>query len=189
MIEVLHHDFIAEKERPQGGFTLIELMVVVAIVGILVSIAGPQFQKYQRKARQSEAKIALAAIFGLEKSFFNEYSAYAPDLVAIGYSPEGLKRFYNHGLCNGPPSGTITGWAGGAFTTPYYLMTGSPFTYAFNLAPGNTCNIPAVLDAWCNVNDSQMFTAFANGVLCASCYNDTWIINHNKILTNCGNGL
>ena len=66
--------FIAQ--RSQKGFTLIELMIVVGIIGILVAIAAPNFSRYQSKARQSEAKIALAAVYGAEKSFYSEYSSY-----------------------------------------------------------------------------------------------------------------
>lgn len=65
--------------RSQSGFTLIELMIVVGVIGILVSIAVPSFQKYQRKAMQSEAKLALAAIYTAEQAFYSEYAAYVFD--------------------------------------------------------------------------------------------------------------
>ena len=48
--------------RKQEGFTLIELMIVVAIIGILAAIAIPNFLQYQMKSRQSEAKTNLMAI-------------------------------------------------------------------------------------------------------------------------------
>jgi type IV pilus assembly protein PilA len=69
--------------RKQEGFTLIELMIVVAIIGILAAIAIPNFLQYQMKSRQSEAKTNLQAIKTSEVAFQGERGCY------IGVQPEG----------------------------------------------------------------------------------------------------
>jgi len=82
-----------------AGFTLVELMVVVAIIGILASIAIPNYSRFQSKTRQSEAKIALSAIYSAETSFAVEAGTYTECLKATGYSPEiGVTRYYAIGL-------------------------------------------------------------------------------------------
>jgi len=71
----------------RGGFTLIELMIVVAIIGILAAIAIPNFLRFQLKAKSSEGKTNLAAIRTAEESFFAEYGVYVssePSPTAIG---------------------------------------------------------------------------------------------------------
>ena len=55
--------------RKQEGFTLIELMIVVAIIGILAAIAIPNFIQYQMRSRTSEAKTNLSAIKTAELAF------------------------------------------------------------------------------------------------------------------------
>jgi len=70
--------------KGQKGFTLIELMIVVAIIGILAAIAIPNFLQYQMKSRQSEAKTNLQAIRTSEISFQAERGCY------IGAAPEGV---------------------------------------------------------------------------------------------------
>ena len=59
--------------RNENGFSLIELMVVVAIIGILSAVAVPQFQKFQKKAKQAEAKMGLAAVYTAQKVFHIEH--------------------------------------------------------------------------------------------------------------------
>lgn len=60
----------------EEGFTLIELMIVTAIIGVLAAIAIPSFMQYQTRARQSEAKISLGAIYTLQVAYFVEAARY-----------------------------------------------------------------------------------------------------------------
>ena len=92
--------------KGQKGFTLIELMIVVAIIGILAAIAIPNFLTYQMKARQSEAKTNLQAIRTSEIAFQAERGCY------IGAAAEGVVA---------PAGGTKTiplPWPGTAITAP-----------------------------------------------------------------------
>lgn len=75
------------------GFTLIELMIVVAIIGILAAIAIPNFLKYQCKARQSEAKSNLGAIRVNEEAYYAEYDTYSAETSKIGFEIKGVKKY------------------------------------------------------------------------------------------------
>jgi type IV pilus assembly protein PilA len=83
----------------KGGFTLIELMIVVAIIGILAAIAIPNFLRFQLKAKSSEGKTNLAAIRTAEQSFYSEFGKTdfggggAADFDTLGWSPEGQVFF------------------------------------------------------------------------------------------------
>ncbi len=63
--------------RKQEGFTLIELMIVVAIIGILAAIAIPNFMEYQRKSRTSEAKTNVTSIKTAQMTFQGERGCFA----------------------------------------------------------------------------------------------------------------
>ena len=69
--------------KSNKGFTLIELMIVVAIIGILAAIAIPNFLRFQLKAKSSEGKVNIAAIRTAEESYLAEFGVY----VAAGASP------------------------------------------------------------------------------------------------------
>jgi type IV pilus assembly protein PilA len=79
--------------KNKKGFTLIELMIVVAIIGILAAIAIPNFMNYQCKAKQSEAKSSLGNIRTAQEAYFAEYDTYSSDLGKIGFEPKGTTRY------------------------------------------------------------------------------------------------
>jgi len=78
---------IINRVRPSRtfGFTLIEVMIVVAVVAILAAIAYPSYQEHVRKSRRTEAKTLLLEAQARQEQFFTENNAYAATMSALGY--------------------------------------------------------------------------------------------------------
>ena len=79
--------------RRAGGFTLIELMIAVAIIGILAALAIPNFIRFQARSKQAEARANLKALFTAEKSYFAAHDAYSSKVLDVGFSPERNNRY------------------------------------------------------------------------------------------------
>ncbi len=117
------------------GFSLVELMVVVAIIGILAAVAIPQFAKFQARSRQAEAKAHLSGIFTAEKSFFAEFSQYYGSLKTVGYAPDARNLRYNAGFSALGVAAPAT--VPGADTTMFALNIGTPCMYGGVVAACN----------------------------------------------------
>lgn len=76
--------------RNNKGFTLIELMIVVAIIGILAAIAIPNFLAMQLRAKRSELPTNLDGIRTAEKAYFAEWDVYTADTAVAGEGTDGI---------------------------------------------------------------------------------------------------
>ncbi|MDP7405223.1 MAG: prepilin-type N-terminal cleavage/methylation domain-containing protein [SAR324 cluster bacterium] len=68
------------------GFSLMEVMIVVVIIGILAALAYPSLEKYLKIARQTEAKTNLSAIYTAQKIYFTLHQSYAEDINELDLS-------------------------------------------------------------------------------------------------------
>lgn len=102
--------------RNSKGFTLVELMVVVAIIGLLAAVAIPNFQQYQAKTKTSEAKLQLSALYTAEGSFFMDYDSYGSCLGDMGYNPSGeaAQRYFAVGFASASSATNANAAANGA---------------------------------------------------------------------------
>jgi len=184
-------------KNDRSGFTLVELMIVVAIIGILAAIAIPNYQSYQAKARQTEAKIQLSGAYTAEQAFATENSTYTLCLSQIGYRPDASqKRYYTVGFAAGTQGGTCGpaahdqscyGFAfSGTGAASSVCVTGDTF-YLANVAVGG--GAPAVRTALPSDESactSNSFTVGAAGRVSSSGTNavDAWTMDNTKALRN-----
>ena len=80
--------------KNQAGFSLVELMIVVAIIGILATVAIPNFTRFQAKARQSNAKALLSSYNTAQKAAYAEYTYYPGNFQGAGFKLEGALVYH-----------------------------------------------------------------------------------------------
>lgn len=76
------------------GFTLLELIIVIIVIGILASIALPRFMRVTEKARTAEAKTALSAIRSAQIRYKAQYGTYAGDINATDMTVD--EKYYTY---------------------------------------------------------------------------------------------
>ena len=115
--------------KKTAGFSLVELMVVVGIIGILAAIAVPKLQMFSAKAKRTEAMNMLRQVHTFETSYFAENSTYTPHWNLLAINPASLAGKYYL-------APTLVGGIG----TTYHAWT--------DLQPGITLCPGVVKDVW-----------------------------------------
>ena len=111
------------------GFSLMEVMIVVVIIGILAALAYPNLEKYLKIARQTEAKTNLSAIYTAQKIYFTLHQSYAEDINELDLS-----------LVQGDP----------------YTFTMEASTSTFKAQAEGNINDDDVLDTWTIEQDKDL---------------------------------
>jgi len=190
--------------KNQKGFTLVELMVVVAIIGILSAVAIPNFKSYQAKAKTSEAKLQLASVYQAETALQADYDAYAVCLDFAGYSGPTEANYYAVGLtgaggaqivrdnggdgCNDGAEG-ISWWKGNKTVGGKKADSDAPLKAI--AVPGSYTNPDGLSAATVEVNGNSFIAAAAGPISSDKAKNNEfseWIINENKNLTEVKKG-
>lgn len=84
-----------EKNRKNDGFTLLEVVITVAVVGLLASIAYPSFMDSVRKARRSDATTTLLELQLAQEKYRANNSTYATNLTTLGWNSTSRDGFYS----------------------------------------------------------------------------------------------
>jgi type IV pilus assembly protein PilE len=124
------------KHMRFSGFTLIELMIVVVIIGVLAAIAYPSYTKFTIQSRRSDAQIALTQAAALQEKYYSDCSYYAQSLGGakscgtgvgngtLGYTTTSLGGYYTLTMAGGLITPTAACVAGNYACG--YIITATP---------------------------------------------------------------
>jgi len=119
------------QNRRRRGFSLIELLIVIAIILIIITIALPRFQSAQRYARETAAVVAVRTIHTAQVQYYSQYGRYATSLAELGPPTSGgptpaAADLIDGTIAAGEKGGykfTLTANGGG------YVINANPVTY------------------------------------------------------------
>jgi type IV pilus assembly protein PilE len=152
------------KAKP-AGFTLIELMIAVAIVGILATIAATSYQRQVMQSHRTDARTALLDLAGREEKLFSTTNLYSAIPSVLGYGTATTAVSFPVGSSNG------TNYYNVLITTPDPNQPANPNSYTITATP--IAGSPQAADTTCtsltvNQLGQQTATPAANAATCWS---------------------
>jgi type IV pilus assembly protein PilA len=121
-------DSAVTPERRRRGFSLIELLIVIAIILVIVTIAVPQYNKQMMSAHETAAIQAIQTIHAVETQYYSQFGRYAVSLAELGPPASGAEGpaaagLISKDLAEGKKSGYI------------FTIAASPTGYAVSAVP------------------------------------------------------
>lgn len=136
-----------------GGFTLIEVMIVVVVLGVLLMVALPSYQESLQKGRRSDAIGALMEVANRQEQFMLDRNAYTGDMTALGYPADPMLSSEGH------------------YTVDATACTGGTFAVCYLLTAVPVASSPQALDTRCTSFTLDSFgNRGATGSAPASCW-------------------
>lgn len=159
-------------KRTASGFTLIELMIVVAIIGILASTAIPLFGRYQLRAKSSEAKSNLSAIRVAEETRFSETGAYIAAAAEPTVIPGSVQTDFD---VEGSEFNAL-GWKPEGRVYFSYAVTISPDGTGYTADAGADIDQDGIIQIWGYTTPDTAGNVFAGGIGC-----DVTLLQHDLL--------
>jgi type IV pilus assembly protein PilA len=167
------------EAKSTSGFTLIELMIVVAVIGILAAVAIPNYTRFQLRSKSSEGKVNLAAIRGAEEGYFAEFGSYVSGSPSPNAWSAGITASQKRSWVDAGGFDTL-GWApeGDVYYQYAVATTGSPPFVEFLAEAQSDIDGDGAVNVWAYVHPAAGTSvtgfsgSFDSGVCAAS---GTWL--------------